>query len=304
MDRDVVRAIRARIDGHQPHVIFANGSATLRYALAARFGKRVPRLVYGSIGEPAWWSRSRFSRLRTAFLMSRVDLITSVSNATRRQLIESLHVPSDKVAVAPTGVPEAFADVINEPRVGELRVLFIGSLTAEKGPDVALRAVADVATEQPVQLRIVGQGPMVELLEHEINARNLTEVVELVGPVPDVKPHLGWADVLVLSSKTEGLPGVVLEAGAAGVPAVAFDVGGVGDVVIDGVTGRLVRRGDEGALSDALAEVAADRAALEVLGAAARERVLGRYLLRHALDRYDEVFRAVVLGRRPARLEV
>ena len=304
VDRDVVRAIRERIDDHHPGLIFANGSATLRYAVAARFAKRNPRLVYGSIGEPTWWSSSRLSRMRTSFLMSRVDFVTSVSNATRRQLVDGLGLPASKVAVAPIGVPAHFGDVAGEPRVGETRILFVGSLSAEKGPDVALRAVAAVAEEHPVQFRIVGGGPMVELLEHQIQQRDLRDTVELVGAVDDVKPYLGWADLLVLSSKTEGLPGAVLEAGAAGVPAAAFDVGGVSDIVIDGATGRLVRRDDETGLAAAIADMVSDRSGTQAMGLAVRDRVLGRYTLRHAIDRYDEIFRGAVHGRGPARLEV
>ena len=304
MDRDVVSAIRTRIDERQPQIIFANGSATLRYAVASRFAKRTPKLIYGSIGEPTWWANSRLSRFRTSFLMSKAAMITTVSNATRRQLVDGLGLSPDKVAVAPIGVPASFGAIMNEPRVGETRIVFIGSLSAEKGPDAALRAVAAVAREQPVQFRLVGGGPLLELLEHQIQQQDLTGTVELIGPVADVRPHLGWADVLVLTSKTEGLPGVLLEAGAAGVPAVAFDVGGVSDLVMDGETGRLVPRGDEAALAAALADTVADRDGTDAMGVAVKERVLGGYTLRHSIDRYDEVFRAAIQGRAPSRLEV
>jgi len=123
--------------------------------------------------------------------------------------------------------------------------------------------------------------------------------IEFTGPTDDVRPHLAWADVLLLVSRTEGLPGVVLEAAAAGVPAVAFDVGGVSDVVRDGVTGLLVPRGDEEAMTAALRVAATDRSRLPRLGKLAQELVLGRFTLEHAFDRYDEVFRSVVAGNRP-----
>jgi glycosyltransferase involved in cell wall biosynthesis len=305
LDLDVIRAVRDRIEAHRPHLIFANGSATLRYAVAARLTKRTPKLVYGSIGEPTFWSSSMLLRARTGLLMSRVDMVTAVSNATRRQLIDGLRLSSKKVAVAPIGAPEAFGDIVPEPPTDHTRLLFIGSLSAEKSPDAAVRTVAMVAKTHPnVQLRIVGGGPMLELLEHQIQEHELHNTVELVGPVDDVKPHLAWADVLVLSSRTEGLPGVLLEAGAAGVPAAAFDVGGVSDVVLDGSTGRLVRREDERALAAAIIDMIDDAGATADMGAAVQRRVLGRYTLRHALDRYDDVFRAAVQGRRPQRLEV
>lgn len=293
LDRDVIGALRRQVATHRSDVVFANGSATLRYAVASMVPRSRAKLVYGSIGEPAWWSSSRLARLRTRALLSRTAAVTSVSTATARQLVDDIGVPEERVAVAPVGVARSFGEITPEPASDHLRVLFLGSLSAEKGPDVALRAVREASSHADMRFRIVGGGPMAELLEHQVDAHGLARTVTLVGPVGDVRPHLAWADVLVLSSKTEGLPGVLLEAGAAGVPAIAFDVGGVSDIVVDGVTGRLVPRGDEAALVTALRESAADRPAIARMADAVSARVLSGYTHDHVIDRYDQIFRAV-----------
>ncbi|MFD0350244.1 glycosyltransferase [Kitasatospora aburaviensis] len=93
---------------------------------------------------------------------------------------------------------------------------------------------------------------------------------------------------MLLTSDSEGVPGVLIEAALAGLPAVATDVGWVGSVVRDGATGALVAPGDPLALAEALAAVlAGDRAAL---GAAAREHALAHFELGVVADAWQELF--------------
>ena len=113
--------------------------------------------------------------------------------------------------------------------------------------------------------------------------------LELAGSVEDVSEHLEWADVLLLSSRTEGLPAAILEAGAAGVPSVAFDVGGVREAVVDGRTGLVVPAGDTGALMSALRSLADDRSRISEMGAAARRHVEKNFRLEQAIDRYIQL---------------
>ncbi len=137
---------------------------------------------------------------------------------------------------------------------------FWGASRTEKDPLAALETVERAGRSVPVRMRVVGGGAQERILGEEVERRGLgAGTVELVGVVADVLPHLEWADVLILTSATEGLPGAVLEAAFAGVPTVGFDVGGVSEAVIDGSTGRLVTRGDIDALSAVLVEMATDR---------------------------------------------
>jgi len=296
LDLDVMRAMRTAVREHQADLVFANGSATLRYGLTTRVMRRRPKLVYGSIGEPMAWAISPLTRIRTATQMRLADLITAVSEPTRRQIVDGLGLKPTKVVVAPTGVPSSFGDIEPDEPTEHLRLLLLGSVTEEKGPDVAVRAVQSVANDHPMKLRVVGRGDLIEPLKATLSP---LDPIEFTGPTQDVAPHLAWADLLLLTSRTEGLPGVVLEAAAAGVPTVAFDVGGVSDIVQQGVTGFLVPRGDEDAFVVALRVATADRIRLAQMGRQARALVLERFTLRHSFDRYDEVFRSVLAGNRP-----
>jgi glycosyltransferase involved in cell wall biosynthesis len=128
-------------------------------------------------------------------------------------------------------------------------------------------------------------------LRHTVSREGLDEVVEFVGSVEDVRPHLAWADVLVLTSKTEGFPGAVLEAAAARVPTVGFDVGGTNEGIIDGTTGVLIEPGDEAAFVEALDRLASDPALRRRLGENGRDLVAKQFTLEQAVANHDRLLK-------------
>jgi len=118
--------------------------------------------------------------------------------------------------------------------------------------------------------------------------------VRFLGSVPDPSVLLGAADVLVLSSHTEGLPGALLEAGLTGIPAVTTDVGWVGEIVLDGVTGVVVPPGDHAALGSALKVALADATAM---GAAARQHCLDHFEIGAVAGRWAALLRELTENR-------
>jgi len=295
LNLDVLRGLRRHITRMDPGVVIASGSATLRYSIAALgFRNSGPKLIYVSIGEPSYWIRNSKHRWQQRILLSRVDKVIAVSDATRAQLIEHLGVPADRVMVAHSGVPTSLLTIEAAPPTGDTRLLFLGSLSAEKGPDVALQALAALAGSPSCRLRFVGAGPLQDDLQMRIADLNLTDLVEFAGSADDITPHLAWADILLLTSRTEGLPGAAIEAAAAGIPTVGFDVGGTREVVRDGETGRLVPPGDFDALVGALKALAADSHLRALYGQAGRQLVKDGFLLEHAVERYDRLLRDIL----------
>ncbi len=301
LDRKVLVAIRREVRKWRPQIVLANGAATLQYTVAGlRVMPHRPRLVYVSIGEPTFWIRNARHRLVRNAILKGVDRVLSVSSTTATQLVDSLGVPPAKVRVAPTGVPDRFFAVTRGSPGDELRVVFIGNLSSEKDPLAALEVVRRAAHTHPVRLRMLGGGPLRERLDDEVVGSGLVGTVELLGPVPDIVPHLAWADVLLLTSRTEGLPAVPLEAGAAGVSSVVFDVGGAAETVLDGETGTVVPPGDLRLAAAALTELAADPELRRRRGEAARRFVRERFTLDAAVARYADLL-ADELGRSPSR---
>ena len=127
-------------------------------------------------------------------------------------------------------------------------VLFLGALSVEKGPLDAVTAVAGI---DGATLLVVGEGPLAEEVRR-LGERLAPGRVRLHGPTDDPGGVLAAADVLVLTSRTEGMPGVIIEALMRGVPVVATDVGAVRSMIADGVNGYVVAAGDTVAMVNAL----------------------------------------------------
>ena len=120
--------------------------------------------------------------------------------------------------------------------------------------------------------------------------------IRLLGYRPNTLGCYEAMDVYALSSLSEGLPNVILEAMAMGIPVVATAVGAVPQVIADGRDGLLVEPGDAGALGSALARLLGDADGRTRLGEAGRRTVEARYSFAHRMERirmvYDELLAA------------
>ena len=220
------------------------------------------------------------------FLYNRaVDAVIAISEGVRAALVR-VGVRTERIRVVPSGIdaarlaapPHARAAVRREWGLGDedVAVVVVGALEARKGHAVLLAAAAALAPAAP-RLRYVfcGEGRQAEALARAAAA--LDGAVEMVGFRRDVAACLAAADVVALPSLQEGLGVAALEAMAAGRPVVASRVGGLAEAVVHEETGLLVPPGDPTALATALARLARDPGLRARLGAAGRERVLGRY---------------------------
>jgi glycosyltransferase involved in cell wall biosynthesis len=196
-------------------------------------------------------------------------------------------VPPEKIRVLPNGVdtsrfrfrPQDEARALLPaalcPEAGERIILFAGNLAPVKGPDTAVEVLyrtAAAVERDGIRIRLVmlGDGPMRADLVRRIGRSGLGGRVTLAGSRPHDETAL-WmnaADCLLLPSRSEGMPNVVLEALASGLPVVAADVGGVRELGIDGDEGSVVPRtgpGVEDRLATAVGEALrrpADRRAI------------------------------------------
>lgn len=181
-------------------------------------------------------------------------------------IVEPLEVPDVKRPVKVHG------DTIN--------MLFIGKVCKEKGIYELLDAIKEIERDDSgaVHLVIAGPGDAASL-NSEIAARGLSEVVEYVGPIyGDAKDrHLREADLLVLPSYFEGLPIVLLEAGVYGLPSLATAVGGIPELISDGVNGFLCEPKNVEALVATIRRYIADPSLLGTQGIAAAQAVRKYY---------------------------
>jgi glycosyltransferase involved in cell wall biosynthesis len=297
----------------RPHVVHTHtAKAGAVGRLAARLAG-VPVVVHTFHGHVfsayfgAFQSRMAARTERALALMS--DRLITLSERLRREIASYGVAPLEKIEVVPLGLDLArFAPPGGVPR-GRLReslglaaddplIGSVGRLVPVKDHDLFLRA-AQVLRRGGSQARfvIVGDGELRGRLEAQARELGLGDVVFFTGWRRDLPEVYADLDLLVNTSRNEGTPVAVIEAMAAGVPVIATAVGGVPDVVADGVTGTLVPGGDVEALARALAERLAQPAETRRMADAAQAEALERFSVRQLLCNLDELYRRLLAAK-------
>lgn len=244
-------------------------------------------------------SKRRLFRWIETRLARDTDAVIAVSASEGRAFVESGVVPPARVRVVPNGIdPAPWAAARPLPRA-ELGIapdvplgIVVGLLNVAKGQDVLLRALAACRSER-LELLIVGHGETEVELRAIAAANGLAARVHFLGFRTDVPRLMKTADFLVLPSRWEGLPYVVLEAQAAGLPVVATAVSGALDLVSD-ANGRRVPIEDVAALAAALDELARlDRDERAALGRAGAALVGERHTVEAMVDGLVRVYEEV-----------
>jgi len=209
-----------------------------------------------------------------------MDRVIAVSEDIAGKL-ERAGVDRGKIQVVYNGVDQRFQPGDQAAARGQLGlplsrfiVLFVGLLVPVKGLDVLLEALALIRAPHLLGV-LVGEGPLKAELKLKAQRLGLGEQVVFAGgqPTAQIPAWLQAADVLVLPSRSEGRPNVVLEAQACGVPVVATRVGGTPELVQDGENGVLVESGDARDLARGLRAVMADEGYRRALA----QRALARF---------------------------
>lgn len=172
-------------------------------------------------------------------------------------------------------------------------VLFAGRLSHEKGVDVLIDAAALLPAG--IDVTIAGDGPDLAALRTRAETAGVADRVRFTGRLPSAELHelMRASAVVVAPSRWyENQPMVVLEAFGCARPVVASDLGGMPELITDGVSGRLVRHDDPAALADALTELATDPVRAHQMGVAAHRGAVDRFAIDRHLERLDQAYAA------------
>lgn len=246
------------------------------------------------------------------------DAIVAVSEDTKRKL-KSLGIKDDCIHMIPNGIDsmaylaERGAHTEDE-RKGELggnplngtarKILYAGRLSREKGLRVLVEAAKLVLDEAPgVEFVILGEGPERPFLLRRIAQLGLQKRVILPGFVKDISRILNEVKLCVLPSFTEGMPLFLLEACASRKPIVATRVGGVPEIVQDGITGFLVEPGKPMELAAKIKTILADPEKGREMGEAGYRRVAEKYTIQSQAVTFVELFNKVSATRHAETLE-
>lgn len=212
--------------------------------------------------------------------IARAAFVACISHFCRSQaMIFSDKAHWGRLHIVHCGVDPALYD---SPRgAAGKRLLFVGRLAAVKGVPVLFQAMQAIAGDHPdMRLTLIGDGPERRALEDQARSMGLSGMVHFAGykGQAEVTAALRETDLLVLPSFAEGLPVVLMEALAARVPVLTTRIAGVGELVEDGVSGRLVAPGDPVALAAALhALLDATPEARAAMGEAGRAHVVAEF---------------------------
>jgi L-malate glycosyltransferase len=272
--------------------------ANLTLIPAARFA-RVP-VVIGShrqLGD--LMTRAQFRAQVAAFRWC--DAIVCNSQAAADRLIDAGLSPH-KIAVIGNALPvEAFtaSPAALPKRPGVVRVGMVARMNHRyKNHSGFLRIAAQIHQHMPdAEFLLVGDGPLRRELEREASSLGLGASAIFLGDRQDVSAVLASMDVAVLTSDSESLSNVILEAMAAGLPVVAYEVGGNGELLND-QRGALIPAGDETAFAGAVQHLLADSALRQRLGRNAQQFAQESFSLDRVRQRYVELYRTLLQKKR------
>lgn len=282
------------IHRYQPDLVHVHSrrGADLWGGICARFFRK-PAIITRRVDNHEW---PPFARLKYACY----DRVVSISEGIRKVLlseglapervtcihsvvkVEDYQEARDRIWFA-----EQFGAPVEAPVIG-----VIAQLIPRKGHRYLLEILPDLRARFPA-LRIVffGQGPLRQELEACVARVGLAEVVSFAGFRKDMSKILPCLDLVVHPALMEGLGVSLLQAAAAGVPIVGSRVGGIPEIVHDGLNGRLVEPGDTEQLYNAVSELLGDPVLARQFGAAGHDLVIHDFSVDAMVNQYLELYR-------------
>jgi sugar transferase (PEP-CTERM/EpsH1 system associated) len=286
----------------QPAVLHSYNLSAIEYAPAALLAG-VPVRVNGAHGrehnDPHGTNRKH--NLLRRLMLPFYDVCYANSAAMEVWNRAVIGVPEHKSRMLGNGID---AERFRPRSAGEARAFFgadtivigtVGRIQDVKDHATLLAAFLLLRERQPslkerLRLAIVGDGPLLEAMRARAAAAGVSDAVWLPGARTDVADILRSFDIFAMSSIAEGTPGSALEAMASGLPVVGTRVGGIPEVIDNGVTGMLVPPSDPAAMAAALEQYVTAPALAHSHGQAGRERVQRKYSMAAMVAAYQELY--------------
>jgi len=289
--------------GWRPHIVHSHMVHANILARIVRPLVRVPLLVCTahSIDERGRRGSGRLRVFLYRLTVPFCDLTTQVSQAGYERYVRIGAVPKHKIRYIPNGVdtrvfcPDPIARDRFRKELGltkDFVWLAVGRFEPPKDYPTLIKGFFEVAKINPgVKLLIVGDGPLRPFIEKLTQDMSLNEKIRFLGTRRDINQLMNAADAYVMSSEWEGMPMVLLEASACGLPIVATNVGGNGEIVLDGQTGFLVPPKSPKALAQAMLRMMdIPEEVREKMGKQAREHIEKNFNLDHIVDYWEALY--------------
>jgi glycosyltransferase involved in cell wall biosynthesis len=246
--RDLARAIKT----FSPDLILCNGSRTLKYAAVVKkcYPSIKAKWVYRVIDSAKYWNNRSLTHFYYKYcIIPSMDGAVGVSQKSLDEMIKHYGFKKSSVCIPRAIDIDYFASY--QPNDGEKEkigipsdafvLLFLGNFTKQKRPDRFIDIIHALQKDLPVVHGLmVGDGPLKNDSFQKVAQLGLHEKITFVGYQQDVRPWISMSDILLLTSDTEGMPGVILESAAMGKISISINIGGVSEFITDSVTGVLI----------------------------------------------------------------
>jgi glycosyltransferase involved in cell wall biosynthesis len=292
----VLLRIRSALKAMRPDVVHTHQIGPLFYASLASCGLGIPLIIHTEHGREDYLGRR--GRWLGQIGAMRVSRFYCLTQDLVDWVISSGIVPREKVRLIHNGINlSTFQERHDRLSVrrsagipAEARVIgTVGRLVEVKGHDLLIRAFAAIQHHAPdLRLVLVGAGPLESELRDLATGLGVADGVHFVGYQPNSAPYLQAFDVFALTSRSEGMPQVVLEASICGVPIVAPRVGGVPEVIEHHRTGLLFEPGDQRGLEAAIRAILNDQRQADEMSRTSRKWVEARFDVKRMAREYHD----------------
>lgn len=252
------KKLQTIIREEQPDIIQANAGDTLKYAVLSKkiCGWKQP-IVFRNASTLSLYIKSKSAHLLNGFFFKHASKIISVSNTSAEDFARLYPEYKNMIETIPIGIEDSVnmkPAIAASEKTGPLLV-HVGGFTFEKNHRGVIEIFEKFLEKHPTaNLHLVGDGPLKKEIEQFVAAKNLTRSIVFHGFKKNPLDYIISADLLLLPSIIEGLPGVILEAFYCKIPVVAYDTGGIKEIVINQKTGRLIPKGQIAEFATAIEE--------------------------------------------------
>lgn len=297
---DILRIIRTKnIHLIHTHLYHAN-----MYGRIAALISKIPAVVTEHNVYPKYKLKRR---ILNWFLAKKTKKIIAVSEMVKKDITVRDWIKPLKVEVIYNGIdidrfPSAISKEEARQKLGVPTDCFligtIGRLTDQKGQIYLINALSIIKGIIPeIKLLLAGSGPLESELKNIVFTKGLNEYVEFLGARRDIPDILKAMDIFVFPSLWEGLPMVLLEAMASSLPVVATSVGGITEIVRNGINGVIVPPRNESVLVQIIIELSKDKAKRKLLGESGRKTVEDKFTASLMVKNLESVYESSLLNK-------
>lgn len=277
-DLRVISQLREAINSRKIDLVVSHDYKSTFYTYWAARSLPVKRIAYYH-GVTSEDFKVKIYNAIDTFTLRRTPHIVAVSEHTKKLLMQR-GIEPHAISVVPNAIDatKLTAPEPNRSTDGPVKLIGAGRFSFEKGFDILIEAIAEIKDSvPPFVLYLYGRGPEEERLRQMVTRYNLGSVVQFMGFIDDIKPIFRTMDALVISSRSEGMPLIILEAWSEYLGIVATQVGGIPEMITPGETGLLVPPLDVSALKQSLTEAITDRYRMWQFGSAGHRQLPAKY---------------------------